>query len=87
MTTKELLNKYGRAELGIDGNAAFALIGDLPTGEAEFVEIVPTLKEMEQVSLSDKLRSCKQALFNLKQRLHLDVLPFYFGNSHPYGTD
>ena len=28
-----------RAELGVDGNCGYALLGDLPTGEAEFVEI------------------------------------------------
>jgi hypothetical protein len=37
---KNLQEQYGRAVLGIDGNAGFALLGgDLQEGEAEFVEV------------------------------------------------
>ena len=89
----KMLAEYGRVELGVDGNAGFALLGpDLQEGEAEFVEIpgltgisgegnfvVPTGDE------AVKLRVCKSALKNLCVRLKVAHLPYYFGHSHPYG--
>lgn len=72
-----------RAELGIDGNCGFALLGrDLQEGEAEFVEIEYTSKDDR---LSDELRACKRALVKLKKRLHKPELSCWFGPSHPYG--
>jgi len=74
--------KYARAELGVDGNAGFALIGpDLQTGEAEFVTIEPIGNESGELAGG---RACKQALRRLRQKLGLPKLPYYFGPSHPF---
>jgi hypothetical protein len=68
-----------RAELGIDGNCGFALLGDnLQEGEAEFVEI-------PENSSSGKQWAAKQALLKLRERLGRPELPYYFGPSHPFG--
>lgn len=90
-----------RAELGIDGNCGFALLGpDLQEGEAEFVEIEPvtvppaiTETRHEQFTCehrlglehSAKLRAAKSALQKLRDRLGRPDLSYYFGPSHPYG--
>ena len=76
-----------RAELGVDGNCGFALLGEnIQEGEAEFVEVVQ-LKDgygdYELLSVSER-RAAKQALVNLRKRLGRDV-NYYFGPSHPYG--
>lgn len=91
-----------RAELGIDGNCGFALLGEnIQEGEAEFVEITPVVVEPyyantrheqftgerhNQLSLSAKLRAAKQALEKLRARLNRPDLSYYFGPSHPYGN-
>lgn len=76
--------EHERAVLGVDGNAAFALLGDnLQEGEAEFVEI----NYDESRSYVCELRAAKQALFNLRRRLNKPNLDYYFGPSHPYGRD
>jgi hypothetical protein len=81
-TYLELLQKYGRAELGVDGNCGFALLGgDLQEGEAEFVEI----EYNESKSYICELAACKKALQKLRDRLGMSKLSFYFGPSHPYG--
>ncbi len=68
-----------RAELGIDGNAAFALLGDdIQSGEVEFVE----LKDHE---VSTELHGAKAALRKLRERLGRPDLSYFFGPSHPYG--
>ena len=93
---KELTEKYGRVELGIDGNAAFALLGpDIQEGEAEFVTIPgynPKTDNGDATSLvvptglhGLKLSCCKTALKRLCDRLGVEHLPYYFGPSHPYG--
>lgn len=90
-----------RAELGIDGNCGFALLGpDLQEGEAEFVEIesvtVPpdiaatrheqfTHEELNNLEFCAKLRAAKRALKKLRERLGRPDLSYYFGDSHPYG--
>jgi hypothetical protein len=73
-----------RAQLGIDGNCGFALLGDdLQSGEAEFVEIAaPTY---ERAVSADEVAAARQAFENLKLRLNMPNLSFYFGPSHPYG--
>lgn len=81
-----------RAELGIDGNCGFALIGvNIQEGEAEFVEI-PTAKADPDSSFmrpkgedAAKLWACKEALRRLRTRLNLPNMSYYFGRSHPYG--
>ncbi len=70
-----------RAELGIDGNCGFALLGEnIQEGEAEFVEIGPAN------DLYARLLAPKQALKKLKLRLNKPELSYFFGTSHPYGT-
>ncbi len=81
ITPAELVAKYGRALVGIDGNAAFALLGDLPTGEAEFVTMD------NPADLGERLASCKIALMRLRERLKLPNLSYYYDASHPYGRD
>lgn len=76
-----------RAELGIDGNCAFALIGeDLQSGEAEFVEIV--YRTVETVN-RDKVLAAAAAYEKLRIRLRRshpsEDITFFFGRSHPYG--
>lgn len=91
-----------RAELGIDGNCGFALLGEnIQEGEAEFCEIeavtVPrdvALTRHEQftgeyelqLQLGAKLRAAKAALVKLRERLGKPDLGYYFGRSHPYGN-
>lgn len=93
----ELTEKYGRVELGIDGDAAFALLGpDIQEGEAEFVKIPgwnPTQPSDIEPTLvvptglhGMKLRCCKIALERLRARLGVEWLHYYFGPSHPYGS-
>jgi len=72
-----------RAELGVDGNAAFALLGDLPTGEAEFVEIDSDqpVNSAEWRALADA--ASRQALRNLHARLPDRKFSYFLGESHP----
>lgn len=92
-TAQELVDKYGRVELGVDGNAAFALLGpDSQEGEAEFVTLSPETGVSGDGNFviptgddAAKLRACKMALKRLCARLGVDALPYYFGPSHPYG--
>lgn len=90
-----------RAQLGIDGNCGFALLGEnLQEGESEFVEIEPvtvppaiahtrheqfTGQERMNLELGAKLRAAKRALQKLRDRLERPDLSYYFGESHPYG--
>jgi hypothetical protein len=82
-----------RAELGIDGNCGFALIGaDLQEGEAEFVEIEPvnstllpntrheqfTGEERLRLELGAKLRACYEAHNRLRERLGCPELSRHF---------
>lgn len=70
-----------RAELGIDGNCGFALLGqNIQDGEAEFAEI-PKWDNRHHAELA----ACKQALRQLRDRLGRPELNYYFGPSHPYG--
>ncbi len=91
-----------RAQLGIDGNCGFALLGpDIQEGEAEFVEIEPvtvppsiagtrhekfTGEHQSRMELAAKLRAAKAALQKLRDRLGRPDLSYYFGPSHPYGN-
>lgn len=80
MTPQELVEKYGRAQLGIDGNCGFALLGgDLQEGEAAFSEI------QEPNDTDSQLFAAKRALYQLRERLNMPELSYYFGISHPYG--
>lgn len=68
-----------RIELGIDGDHAFALLGeDIQSGEVEFVKL-------RGDDLSHKLIACKKAASLLRARLGRPELSYVFGPSHPYG--
>jgi hypothetical protein len=79
MTTQELVDKYGRAQLGVDGDCGFALLGsDIMEGEVEFVKIVG-----DQWTASTQRAACKKALTALRDRLGLPELSYYLGDSYP----
>jgi hypothetical protein len=76
----ELAQRFDRIELGIDGNAAFALLGeDIQSGEVEFVQF-------EGESVNAELIAAKRALNKLRARLGRPELSYFFGRSHPYGN-
>lgn len=80
-----------RAELGIDGNAGFALLGeDLQSGEAEFVEIdlpLEASKDPNRYHKSEWVKAAKiastKAYRALKARLPDRQFSYYLGPSHP----
>jgi hypothetical protein len=80
-----------RAELGVDGNAGFALLGDdLQVGEAEFVTIdLPpeASKDPNRYSKSEWVKAAKiastKAYRALKARLPDRQFSYYLGDSHP----
>lgn len=66
--------EYDRAELGIDGNAAYALLGpNIQEGEVEFVEIVNSLPHAA-------LDAAKMALERLRGRLNKPYLSYFLGS-------
>jgi len=68
---------YVRAELGIDGNAAYALLGpNIQVGEAEFVYVAQADDELLS---SAEMRAAKQALARLRDRLGQPELSYYLG--------
>jgi hypothetical protein len=70
-----------RAELGIDGNCGFALLGEnIQDGEAEFVEVVQMKDEPLHIAES---RAATKAYNQLKARLGLPHLSYFIGTSHP----
>lgn len=70
-----------RAELGIDGNCGFALLGEnLQEGEAEFVEIDNDNDNLRSIN---ERRVCSLALINLRKRLPDREFSYYIGMSHP----
>ena len=72
-----------RVELGVDGNCAFALLGeDLQSGEAEFVEIKYRYG-FTPMSHDEVLYA--GIAFDLLQKRLGRPLTFYYGPSHPYG--
>ena len=77
-----------RAQLGIDGNCGFALLGDdIQSGEAEFVEIDYNAKEADGTTVlqSRAERTAAAIAFrNLKERLGDKELSYYLGASHPF---
>lgn len=70
-----------RAELGVDGNCGFALIGpDLQVGEAEFEEFAGDMRT------SEGARQAKLAINRAYQRLKAKLgrlISYYIGESHP----
>jgi hypothetical protein len=81
MTTKPPVSAPPeRAELGVDGNCGFALLGeDIQSGKAEFVEV----KQRPDEHIDDaRSRAATQALRKLEARL-CRKLSYYIGPSHP----
>lgn len=80
-----------RAELGVDGNAGFALLGEnLQEGEAEFVEIdlpVSASKDPKRYHNAEWCSAAKRATTKayraLKARLPGREFSYYLGESHP----
>lgn len=80
-----------RAELGVDGNAGFALLGpDLQEGEAEFVTIdlpIEASKDPNRYHHSEWVsaarRAATKAYRNLKARLPDREFSYYLCSSHP----
>ncbi len=70
-----------RAELGVDGNAGFALLGEnIQEGECEFVEVVQAKDEPLHIA---ECRAATEAYKRLKERLGLPHLSYWIGPSHP----
>lgn len=80
-----------RAELGVDGNCGFALLGEnLQEGEAEFVEIdlpVEASKDPNRYHHSEWVAAAKvaagKAYRALKARLPDRQFSYFLGSSHP----
>lgn len=73
--------KYDRAELGIDGNAGFALLGEnIQEGECEFVTVEKGKDEPLHIA---ECRAATAAFNKLKDRLNRPSLSYYIGPSHP----
>lgn len=80
-----------RAELGVDGNAGFALLGEnLHEGAAEFVEIALPLeasKDPNRYNKSEWLQAAKIACNKAYRALHARLpdrqFSYYLGPSHP----
>jgi hypothetical protein len=73
-----------RAELGVDGNCGFALLGaNIQEGEAEFEPI----KDFGQHWHAEQHRQAKlainRAFRRLKERLGRNDLSYFLGPSHP----
>ena len=73
-----------RAELGVNGNCGFALLGqDLQVGEAEFEEIVGTELNPDPASGGAKCQAISRAFRRLKARIGKPI-SYYLGPSHPH---
>lgn len=80
-----------RAELGVDGNCGFAILGEnLQEGEAEFVEIdlpLEASKDPNRYQCSEWVAAAKiaatAAYRALKARLSDREFSYYLGPSHP----
>jgi hypothetical protein len=82
-----------RAELGIDGNCGFALLGpNIQEGEAEFVEIPkvmpvkaewPYYEETMARERGAKMWAMREALLRLRKRLNAPNMSYFMGESHP----
>ena len=83
MPLADLLANNRRAELGVDGNAGFALIGnDLQDGEAEFVTIECDEPRWTAAWEVAACRAATTAFERLKTRLGQNF-SYYLGPSHP----
>lgn len=72
-----------RAELGIDGNCGFALLGEnLQEGEAEFEEIKTDAPLWSMEGRLASKRAINRAFTRLKARIGRPI-SYYIGPSHP----
>jgi hypothetical protein len=72
-----------RAELGVDGNCGFALLGeDIQVGEAEFVEFATDAPKGSSQWERAAEHAATKALHKLEARLN-KKLSYYIGPSHP----
>lgn len=72
-----------RAELGIDGNCGFALVGpNIQEGEAEFEEIRATKLNPDPNSDGAKKQAIDRAYRRLKGRLDRPI-SYFLGESYP----
>lgn len=70
-----------RAELGVDGNCGFALLGaNLQEGEAEFEEFTGDVRTSEGAAQAK--RAINRAYQRLKARIDRPI-SYYIGESHP----
>lgn len=68
---------YESIELGVDGDAAFALLGpNLQEGEAEFETVIIKSDHNER-------QAAFTALYKLRSRLKLPEMPYHLAKSHP----
>jgi len=73
-----------RAELGVDGNAGFALLGDnIQEGEAEFVVIEGDEPRWTSAWHLAATRAASTAYRRLKERLPDRKFSYFLGRSHP----
>ena len=73
-----------RAELGVDGNCGFALLGaNLQEGEAEFVTIQTDEPKWTSAWHVAACRAASAAYRKLKKRLPDRQFSYYLGPSHP----
>lgn len=73
-----------RAELGVDGNCGFALLGeDIQNGEAEFVEINCAEPRWTSAWNRAATTAATKAYRNLKTRLAPREFSYYLGKSYP----
>lgn len=87
------MTEIERAELGVDGNCGFALLGEnIQEGEAEFVEIALPLERSKDPYRYRSAEWCNAAqaasslaFIALKLRLGRP-LSYYIGPSHPRHT-
>lgn len=76
-----------RAELGVDGDHAFALLGpDLQAGEAVFVKVESSDPWRTKDKAAAESRAATKALAQLREKLGKPDLSYYLGPSHPNHT-
>ena len=76
--------KTERAELGVDGNCGFALLGsDIQMGEAEFVEVQNNDPWRTRARAKAERRAATAAYRKLKARLPDRKFSYFIGKSHP----
>lgn len=73
-----------RAELGVDGDHAFALLGeDIQSGEAVFVKVENSDPWRTKAKAEAEQRAAAKAFRQLRARLGKPNLSYFIGSSHP----